>query len=241
MQSGARPVCFDENTAVNNPAEVKMQRRHLLKNIAALAVTTQISILRSVWAAGSKLAPPGFYKIQGKVTLNGRPAREGMKIKPGDIVATGADSEAIYVIGQDAYLQRDNSTVTIAGDKLQSGLRILSGKLLSVFGTGNKRLETSTATIGIRGTGCYIESEAKKVYFCLCYGTADIASIKDEKHLATIQTQHHDQPLYLYADGRQMMAHAAVVNHSDAELIMLENLVGRLPPFVGKTDYVKSY
>jgi hypothetical protein len=217
-----------------------MQRRHLLKSIAALAITEQIGILRSVWAAGAKLAAPGFYKIKGDVKLNGMPAREGMLVKPGDVVSTGPGSEAIYVINQDAYLQRDNSVVSIAGDVLQSGLRILSGKLLSVFGQGNKRLETSTATIGIRGTGCYIESEANKVYFCLCYGMADIASINDQTLQTTIQTRHHDMPLYLYTSGQQMMVPAAVVNHTDTELIMLENLVGRLPPFVGLTGY-KSY
>jgi hypothetical protein len=31
------------------------------------------------------------------------------------------------------------------------------------------------------------------------------------------------------------MAPAAMVNHTDAELILLENLVGRWPPFYGKS------
>jgi hypothetical protein len=33
------------------------------------------------------------------------------------------------------------------------------------------------------------------------------------------------------------MASARVVNHSDAELILLENLTGRWPPFYGSNSY----
>ena len=216
-----------------------MQRRKILKGIAALAITERLGILRAAWAAGGKLPPPGVYKIKGEVRVNGQLAKEGTPVKPGDTITTGAQSEAIYIIGNDAYLQRDRSTVSIAGDTLKAGLRVLSGKLLSVFGKGEKRIETSTATIGIRGTGCYIEAEEKRVYFCLCYGVADVESPKMPGVIETIETRHHDHPVYLNADGTQMMVPASVINHSDAELTLLESLVGRLPPFYGQV--FKSY
>lgn len=211
-----------------------MQRRKILKGIAALAITERLGILRAAWAAGGKLPPPGVYKIKGEVRVNGQLAKEGSPVKPGDTITTGAQSEAIYIIGNDAYLQRDRSTVSIAGNTLKAGLRVLSGKLLSVFGKGEKRIETSTATIGIRGTGCYIEAEEQRVYFCLCYGVADVESPKMPGLIETIETTHHDHPVYLNADGSQMMVPASVINHSDAELILLESLVGRLPPFYGQ-------
>ncbi len=211
-----------------------MQRRQLIKGIAALAIAERLGMLRTAWAAGQKLAAPGIYRIKGDVRVNDQVAREGMLIKAGDTITTGTQSEVIYVIGNDAYLQRDRSTVSIAGDALKAGLRVLNGKLMSVFGKGQKRIETSTATIGIRGTGCYIEAEEKRVYFCLCYGTADITSPKMPGQTETIETKYHDHPVYLDADGSQMMVPATVMNHSDAELILLESLVGRLPPFYGK-------
>lgn len=214
-----------------------MQRRSLLKSLVALTLAERLDFLHGAWAAGNKLAAPGFYKVSGKVSINGQPAREGMLVNAGDTIVTGSGSEAIYVIGQDAYLQRDNSAVAVAGDILKSGLRVLNGKLLSVFGKGNKRIETATATIGIRGTGCYLEASAEKTYFCLCYGLADIALARDSQSVRTVQTTHHEQPLYLHADPRQGMAMAPMINHSDAELVMLENLVGRLPPFVGLPSY----
>ena len=218
-----------------------MQRRRLLQGLAAAGLAGQLGFLRAAWAAGAKLAPPGIYRLSGQVQVNGQAAREGLAIKPGDTISTGPNSEVIYVIGQDAYLQRDRSTVNITGDSLRNGLRVLTGKLLAVFAKGDKRIETATATIGIRGTGCYIESAAERVYFCLCYGKAEVASLKDPAHSETIETRHHDHPVYLLANGQQMMVPADVVNHNDAELILLEGLVGRLPPFVGQGDYGYKY
>ena len=213
-----------------------MQRRQLLKGIAVLTITEQLGFLRAAWALGDKLPPPGIFRLKGEVRINGKLAREGTLVQAGDVITTGAQSEAIYVIGKDAYLQRDRSTVSLSGDALKGGLRIITGKLLAVFGKGDKRIETGTATIGIRGTGCYIEAAENKVYFCLCYGTADIASNKAPDKVETIQTEHHEHPVILHANGSQMEA-AEMINHTDSELILLESLLGRVPPFYGKPDY----
>ena len=154
-----------------------------------------------------------------------------MPVGTGDTLVTGADGELIYVIGQDAYLQRANSTVSFSGVSA-SLMRVLSGKILSVFGKGRKTLQTTTATIGIRGTGCYIESEKKRVYFCLCYGTAELTPLADPGRRELIETRHHDHPLYIHHDSSlPMMVDASVINHTDAELELLESLVGRFPPF----------
>ena len=139
-----------------------MQRRQLLKGIAALALAERLGALQAAWAAGGKLPPPGMHQMTGDVRINGQPASPGTPIKPGDTVTTGPNSQAIYIIGNDAYLQRDRTTVSLAGQAARAGLRVLTGKLLAVFGKGNKQIETPTATIGIRGTGCYIEAETKR-------------------------------------------------------------------------------
>lgn len=210
-----------------------MDRRNALKGIAALAIAERLGILQTAWAAGQKLPPPGLQRSSGEVQVNGQAARKGMSIHPGDTITTGFNSQAIYIIGQDAYLQRDNSVVSVTGDTLKSGLRILRGKLMAVFAKGAKQIQTSTATIGIRGTGCYLEAEPDKVYFCLCYGKAEVASLIMPGHSEIIETRYHDHPVYLHASGEKMMVPAEVVNHTDSELILLESLVGRVPPFYG--------
>ena len=214
-----------------------MKRRQLIKGIAALAIAERLGMLQAAWALGDKLPPPGIFRIKGEVRINGQIAREGSPVNPGDLITTGPQSEAIYIIGKDAYLQRDRSSVSIAGDALKGGLRVLTGKLMAVFGKGEKRIEAGTATIGIRGTGCYIEAEETKVYFCLCYGTADISSSRMPGKIETINTQHHENPVTLHADGSQMMEKAPMLNHTDAELTLLESLVGRVPPFHGQPSY----
>lgn len=211
-----------------------MQRRQILKGIAGLALAERLGALQAAWAAGNKLPPPGMHRITGDVRINGQPASPGSPVKPGDTVSTGPNSQAIYIIGNDAYLQRDRSTVSLAGQQVRAGLRVVSGKLLAVFGKGDKQIDTPTATIGIRGTGCYIEAEAHKVYFCLCYGKAEISSAKMPNIREILETSYHDKPVYLHADGSQMMVPATVVNHTDSELTLLESLVGRTPPFYGK-------
>lgn len=214
-----------------------MDRRHLLQGIVALTLVGH----GPARAAGRKPAAPGLYRATGDVRVNGLPAREGMAVAHGDTITTGPGSEAIYVVGQDAYLQRDRSTVSILGDAAKGLLRVVSGKLLAVFGKGEKRIETATATIGIRGTGCYLESEPARVYFCLCYGTADITPLRAPQRTETITTRHHDHPLVIPAAGDVMLAPAAVANHGDDELVLLESLVGRTPPFVSPSPYSPRY
>jgi hypothetical protein len=48
-----------------------------------------------------------------------------------------------------------------------------------------------------------------------------------------VKTTHHEQPLLLRDDGGVMRVETGpFLNHSDAELVMLEALVGREPPFM---------
>jgi hypothetical protein len=120
-----------------------------------------------------------------------------------------------------------------AGALVAAGLRIVTGAVLSVFTPGQaKRIQTATATIGIRGTGIYVEAEPAKSYVCTCYGEAEIVPVDDPAHGETVRTMHHEQPRYVMAKGApQMLMAAPVINHTDAELTFLESLVGRQPPF----------
>lgn len=206
-------------------------------NLAGIAALGGIFDSRSVRAAGSRPAQ-GIRHMSGEVTVNGRPAAEGMRILAGDTVVTGDASEAITVFGRDAFLQRADSRIqfgTNVGDSAAFLLRVITGRLLSVFGKGEVRIVTPTATIGIRGTGCYIEAQPGRVYFCLCYGVAELIPTAAPNERELIRSKHHDHPMYIYDDPKMptMMVPAGVFNHFDAELVMLESLVGRRPPFVG--------
>jgi hypothetical protein len=213
---------------------MKSDRRRFLYRTAALIHAGALSALTArALARGVDPQQQGIRKLSGDVRVNGQAASLGTLIKPGDTVATGPGAEVIYVVGQDAYLQRESTIIALA----KSALRVISGKLLSVFGKGDKQILVPTATIGIRGTGCYIETEGggakARTYFCLCYGTADVTPNAAPEQKETLRTRHHEKPQWIHNDAampRSMVA-ADVINHSDLELEMLEALVGRVPPF----------
>jgi hypothetical protein len=174
----------------------------------------------------------GLRRFRGDVRINDKPAESGTPVRPGDTITTGRGGLAIYVVGQDAYLMRENSRAELTGPELLvSVLRLFTGKLLAVFGPGqDRRVVTTTATMGIRGTGAYWEAEERRTYFCLCYGTAEVG-VTGSSQSETYSTAHHESPKYIYGDGRQdAVVSAPVINHTDSELIMLEGLVGRRPP-----------
>ena len=194
----------------------------------------------------SKL-PPGrsIYRVSGDVQVDGKPATVDTKVAGGTTIKTGANSEVVYAVGQSAYIARANTEIVIqspgSDSAIVSGLRLLAGKLLSVFPTGRPvQLQTRVASIGIRGTGVYMESDPEQTYFCTCYGVADISALNDPESKETVAASHHDRPLYILGKeqkGRNIR-NAPFINHTDQELMLIETLVGREPPFVfPKSDY----
>lgn len=208
-----------------------VKRRDFLAGAAALL---PVLAIRDALAAGD--VEKGVARVQGDARINGAPAKVGMDVKPGDTVTTFANGQIVFVVNKDAFLVRANSRVEVEGGMgsvALTGLRIVSGALMSVFASGERKtLRASTATIGIRGTGVYVESEPGRSYVCTCYGVAEIQSNDDPAAREVVETRYHDQPRYVMPKGApQMLMGATVINHTDAELIMLESLVGRVPPF----------
>ncbi|MBY0270577.1 MAG: hypothetical protein K2X06_11950 [Burkholderiales bacterium] len=209
-------------------------RRSWLRGATAAAMAAGMLQLRSALAAGS--LPPGVAQIKGDVRINGKPAERGQRVVQGDVIVTGSNGELVFVTERDAFLVRANSRIEFGSAAARGAatvLRVLTGALLSVFESGARReIHTTTATIGIRGTGIYIEIEAQRTYACTCYGEAVLTPVDDPAAAETVRTKRHDQPRYIYGKGMpQMMEAAPVVNHTDAELQMLEALVGRKVPF----------
>ena len=213
----------------------KAGRRRWLQGAAAAAMVAGGMLrLRTALAAGT--LPPGIAQIKGDVRINGKPAERGQRINPGDFIVTGKGAELVFVAEKDAFLVRGNSHVeygTLAVKGVVTTLRVLTGALLSVFESGRrKEIQTVTATIGIRGTGIYIETEARRTYACTCYGEAVLTPVDEPQSAETVRTKQHDQPRFIYGKGMPRMLEAApVINHTDLELQMLEALVGRKLPF----------
>lgn len=214
----------------------RISRRTWLARAAAGGATLALGMARLRDALAADAVEQGVYRLRGDVRINGKPARQGMVVTPGDTIDTGRDAELVVVVGRDAFLVRAATRIKFAGDAAGSVVRtlnIVTGALLSVFASGeNRRIQTPTATIGIRGTGIYVAAEAMRSYICTCYGAAELVPVGDPQQAETVHTTHHDQPRYVYRKGMpRMIEQAPVVNHTDAKLILLESLVGRKVPF----------
>ena len=205
-----------------------------------------------------------IFELKGEVMVNGKPANEGTVITPSDKVTTGANSYVIAAVGANSFILRDRSTLDLGGSNpLKQAMRLVSGKFLGVFGklAGKQSLTLNTpvATIGIRGTGVYAESDPDKTYLCTCYGTTDLAAAADHDfegldvkgkkkkgdepppvEVAQVIARHHDAPKYILAqpESGKRITPAPFINHTDLELMTLEALVGRKVPFgLPATEY----
>lgn len=190
-----------------------------------------------------------IFELRGTVLVNGQRATERTKIQPTDTVKTGDNSHVIYAVGTNAYLLRERSVLEFRGNPAKQALRLVTGKLLGVFGTlGAQRslsLHTANATIGIRGTGAYAESDPGRTYLCTCYGSTELVAAPDyapgaalgkgtaKPEKVQVTARHHDAPKYILSQpekGKRIVP-APFINHTDLELMTLEALVGRQVPF----------
>ena len=237
------------------------RRRQLIQALAAGVFTAGLpgsnALAASIFGKRPAKLPDtqSIYFISGLAKVNGKEATLATRINPGDTVETGKDSEIIFVVnGNNSMILRSNSHLVIettpkqpvqkeaaqngAASLLISGLRLLTGKLLSVSRDTPMRVNTANATIGIRGTGFYVESDPEQTYFCTCYGTTEVSASADPESKETVTSEHSHHPLYIVNDGGKgkNIRNAPFINHTDQELTLIEALVGRTPPFIFAND-----
>ena len=209
-------------------ADSKHSRRNFLK---AGAVASAALILPEQSIA----APYGrsIKGMRGFVEVNRRRAQSHTPIKAGDMVSVSRGGFVRFTVEQDSYLLRGGSRLRIesSGYGIISGLRLFTGALMGVFEKGGLRqVKTNHATIGIRGTGIYIDSKPEETYFCTCYGETELTV---GKHKETVKATHHNALRISTPKNEQWTIQhmAGMIGHSDDELRESEYYVGRRVPF----------
>ena len=184
------------------------------------------------------------HDIRGTVMVNGARIDLNTQIRPGDTVVTQSDGFVMVAMGQDAFMMRSRSEMVIepmnnaAGAVVVGALRLVTGALGAVFGRSNlvRRVTTATATVGIRGTGVYLETRSRNneiaTYMCTCYGETELASTADPRDRLQLQATRH-LPRWVGATARDgtRISEAPMDTHTDAEMDMLERCVGRRAPW----------
>jgi len=232
-----------------HPEDAK-RREYLVSLLTVGAFTmTPLRPLQAFWGSSpTKLGDDkSIFSLEGEVRVNGRRADLETRISGGDVVKTSRDSEVVFAVGSDSFILRSNSEMEIEGGGFfVDTLRMLTGSLLSVFGKRQPNqsltVNSSTATIGIRGTGIYMESEPGLTYLCTCYGQVGLYSNEDLNDSELITATHHDAPKYI-TDKKvrnSRIRPAPFKNHTDAELKLLEAIVGREVPFGIESELYKG-
>ena len=180
-------------------------------------------------------APYGVVReLAGSVTLNDFPLLRNSALQAGQTIRTGADGRVWFSIGSDAYFLRPNSRLRLDSSKPREPiidfLRLVTGALGATFQRGMRRtLIAPTATIGIRGTGVYLEAAPDVAYFCTCFGSTEILAPSGSMlQNVAVTTENHQ--------ARMMMSGMRIVpagfeRHTNEEIARLESLVGRPNPF----------
>ncbi|MEG3618669.1 hypothetical protein V5T82_09400 [Magnetovibrio sp. PR-2] len=232
---------------VMNLSQFHPTRRKLIRTLlmGACLSPALMAVLKAGSAAQQEPITQGFQTVDGDVRLNGRPAQVGMVVRPTDVCTTGADGSCVIIIGEHVFLLRENAEVEFEVEHFEEGfdtsrtvtqrIRVAAGALLGGFANTQATIDTPLATIGIRGTGLYVEAHADRDYVCLCYGKAELHPKLKPSLVQHLDTFHHETPRNLFADplahGGRVIAPEKMINHQDEELIMLEALVGRIPLF----------
>ena len=231
---------------MNRFDKIEDPRRRMLVRALAMGLVAAIApagrAFGQIFGARPSRLPPdqSIYRLTGSATVNDAPATMATTIRPGDTIETGEKSELIFVVGGHSMILREQTRLVTEADRsvvtsaLVTGLRLLTGKVLSVSRNVPVRVSTVTATIGVRGTGWYAEADPEKTYLCLCYGAAEAEAVGDPSSREVMVSKHHDRPVYILGEGPagERIRNAPFINHTDQELMLIEALVGRTPPFV---------
>ncbi|MEM7292393.1 MAG: hypothetical protein AAF420_03205 [Pseudomonadota bacterium] len=105
--------------------------------------------------------------LSGTVYVNRRIATLDTIIQPGDTVTTSHNGRVAFSVDGDAFLLKERTSIQVddPGKSTVSLLHLLTGKLLSVFEVGRPRaIVTRSATIGIRGTACFLKAEPESLF-----------------------------------------------------------------------------
>jgi hypothetical protein len=216
--------------------DIDPRRRTIVLSALAAGLFAGPATIGNVFAARGSI-----HRLAGQVKVNGVSATRATVISAGDLVETGTDGNIVFTVAKDAFILRRNSRLQLTpaeeDNSIVEGLRMFTGALLSVFGSRRHRINTAVATIGIRGTGVYVEVEPEQDYICTCYGVTDVAANDDPQSSETVDAGHHT-PRYVLRDAPagKRIREAPFKNHTDAELTLIESLVERVPEFSGNYD-----
>lgn len=179
------------------------------------------------------------HELSGEVRLNGFPMARNSAVYAGQTITTGHDGRIWFTLAGDAFFLRPGSELRLRSSSVRGvlidALRLVTGAMGATFGRGRPRsVITPTVTIGIRGTGVYVESSAAETYACNCFGATELASTASGTMMERVQVMaenHQARRIHRDAQTGMRIVRANFERHTNEEIIRLESLAGRPSPF----------
>ena len=114
-------------------------------------------------------------------------------------------------------------------------LRLVTGAMGATFRPGMQRsVFAQTATIGIRGTGVYVDTTPEETYACTCFGSTQMYSADGGAMMEAVRVSAENHlARRIHRDPRMGMriVQAPFERHTSEEIARLERLAGRPNPF----------
>lgn len=197
----------------------------------------------AVGIAGGALLPLGanaqvaaIRELSGTVLVSGRVITPASIIKAADTVYTTRGAALWFTLGGDAYFLRQETELRLEpsriGETAINALRLLTGALGATFARGGRRsIIARTATIGIRGTGVYVETGPNETYACTCFGTTELYTPEERmmERVPVTAVNHLARSIPRIGAQRE----APFERHTNEEMARLERYAGRPDPFQG--------
>lgn len=206
-----------------------MDRRRFVSSSAALGASVLLPLPAAAQGQWGTV-----HELGGRVLLNGRPMAGNSLIQPGQTITTGRDGHVWFTLAGDAFFLRPGSELRLSPsvrDTVVEALRLITGALGATFRRGAQRtVSADTVTIGIRGTGIYVQTAPEATYVCTCFGTTELSSLSGAD-TARVSATHHSGRMIPRGDTSIRAAEMSLMPHTDEEMSRLERLAGRPYPF----------
>lgn len=206
-----------------------MDRRGFVKNSALFGAGVLLPLRAAAQAQWGTV-----HELVGRVLLNGRPMTRNSAIQPGQTITTEGDGHIWFTLAGDAFFLRPGSELRVSPsvrDSVIEALRLVTGALGATFRRGAERsVLAQTVTIGIRGTGVYVQTAPDATYVCTCFGTTELSGLSGAD-TTRVSATHHSGRMIQRGDTRIRDAEMSLMPHTDEEMSRLERLAGRPYPF----------
>jgi len=174
------------------------------------------------------------HELSGEVLLNGARMARNSAIRAGQTIATGRDGRIWFTVAGDAYFLRPGSELRLrpggVRDTVIDALRLVTGALGATFGRGPARaVYAQTVTIGIRGTGIYVETMPQETYACTCFGSTELMSVSTGSMMEAVAVTAENHIARRISADR--VVPAPFERHTSEEISRLERMAGRPNPF----------